>query len=527
MLSQRASARAAQPTTQPIPLGAPLGGWNTRDPIEGMEPTDALLLDNWYPDVAGLLVRKGSQPYYDVATGLPVYSLMSFKAGASSKFLAASAGNIWDVSTTNMAVTSLKSGLQSDKWQSTNINSKMIMVNGVDPAQRYDGAAITAAGFTGTTDSEFIDCGTFHNRIFLWKAAESGFWYGTVNGVTGTVAFFDFSSVAPDGGNLVTVQPFSYDGGQGINSFTTFLLDTGELLLYQGTDPTNANNWSLIGRYVVGLPTSRRAICRQGGDIYWTTTEDYRKLSVLIAALAQGTVPPLSKASGAIRDAVLTGGSLFGWDAVYYPRGRQLIFNVPETDGSFSQHVLNTATNAWCRFRGQNALCWAIHNGIPYFGSAAGIIYQADTGAADIASEVLPAWDVSPWDTTPWASAIYAPITARGQQAWTILENVQYKRVALARPVISSVGSINFQFGVGFDYIDPTLATATVTQPQTSPWDVSPWDTTPWGGQLKTDINWRVAAGLGSAISIAVNVNSLQQVAWVRTDLRMEQGTAL
>ncbi len=529
MLSQRASQRASIPTTQPVPLGAPLGGWNTRDPIEGMEPNDAITLDNWYPDVAGLLVRKGSRPYYDLATGLPVYSLMSFQAGASAKFLAASAGQIWDVSTANIAITSLAIGFSSDKWQSTNSNSKMIMVNGVDAPQSYDGTAITAAGFTGSnlTPSQLIDCGTFHNRVFLWKAAESGFWFGGVNAVTGATTFFDFSTVAPDGGNLVSVQAFSYDGGQGINNFTAFLLDTGELLLYQGTDPSNSSNWSLIGRYVVGLPVSRRAICRQGGDIYWTTTEDYRKLSVLIAALAQGTVPPLSKASGAVRDAVLTGSSLFGWDAVYYPRGRQLIFNVPETDGSFSQHVLNTATNAWCRFRGQNAVCLAIHKGMPYFGGTNGIIYSADTGSSDISNATRSKWDVSKWDVTPWSIPQYLPITAIGQQAWNTLENVQYKRLAMARPIISAIGTVNFEFGVGLDYIDPTVAAASVVQPQTAPWDISPWNTTAWGGKRRADIDWHVSGGVGTTVSVQVNVNALQQMAWIRTDLRLEQGTAL
>lgn len=527
MLSQRAYQRASQPTTQPVPLGAPLGGWNTRDPIEAMQPTDAVVLDNWYPDVAGVLVRKGSAIYYDLLTATPVYSLMSYQAGSIGRFLAASSGTIWDISTVNTALTPLKAGFASDVWQSTNINSKLIMVNGADPAQSYDGTAITAAGFTGTTDSEFVDCGTFHNRIFLWKAAVSGFWYGGVNAVTGAVTFFDFSSVAPDGGNLVTVQPFSYDGGQGINAFTAFLLDSGELLLYQGTDPDNASNWSLIGRYVVGLPVDRRAICRQGGDLYWTTSEDYQKLSVLIAALAQGTVPPLSKATGAVLTAVNSGSTLFGWDAIYYPRGRKLIFNVPETDGTFSQHVLNTATNAWARFRGMNAYCWAVHNGKPYFGTATGTIMEADIGSTDVTGRTLSPWDTSPWDTTPWSTPVASPIMANAQQAWTILESVQMKRMALARPIISSLGTVNFGFGIGFDYVDPLVATATVVQPSSSKWDISPWDTTPWGGRRKSDADWQVTSGIGTAISISINVNALQSIAWVRTDLRYEQGTAL
>lgn len=525
MLSQRASQRAAIPTTAPLPLGAPLHGWNARDPIESMEPTDAIVLDNWYPDVAGVQVRRGSQTYADLMTGLPVYSLMAFQGGATRRFIAASSGTLWDVTSSNPAL--LKSGFASDKWQSTNFNGHMFLTNGVDIPQIFDGTTFLNTSFTGTTTSEFIDVGTFHNRIFLWKASTAGFWYGGVNSISGALSFFDLSMVVPSGGNVVTIRPFSYDGGQGINSYTVIILDTGDMLLYSGTDPSNVNAWSLVGRYSVGMPVSRRGICLQGGDVYLTTSEDYQKLSILIAALAQGIVPPLSKVSTAIKDAVASGSDLFGWDAVYYQRGRRLIFNVPELDGSFSQHVLNTATNSWCRYKGMNAECWLVYDGKPYFGAANGKVYQADIGVSDILSEITPPWDVSPWDVTPWTIPIADPIYAQGQQAWVLLDSVQMKRVAMVRPIISSMGTITYQFGIGFDYIDPMVSSAQISPPSTSPWDVSPWDTTPWGQQSRATNDWRVSGGIGSAISVSVNVSALQQIAWVRTDIRFEQGRAL
>lgn len=526
MLSQRAMLRASQPTTAPLPLGAPLGGWNTRDPIEAMQPTDAIVLENWYPDVAGVLTRRGSNIFADLLTGTPVYSLMAYQAGATAKLLAASSGTIWDI--TSQTPVSIGTGFSSDKWQSTNFNGKLFLANGSDTLQVFDGTTLSAATFTGTTLSEFVDVGSFHNRVFLWKASEAGFWYGGTNSVSGSLTFFDLSMLIPDGGNVVTIQPFSYDGGQGISSYTVIVLDTGEMLVYAGSDPSNASTWTLSGRYSIGVPVGRRAVCRQGGDVYLTASDDYQKLSVLLAALAQGIVAPLSKASGAIKTAAELGADLFGWDAIYYPRGRRLIFNVPELDGSYSQHVLNTATNAWCRYRGLSALCWVVFNGKPYFGAAGGQIYEADTGFSDITSEALPAWDTSPWDTTPWSTPNYTPITANGQQAWQILnQNVQNKRVAMVRPILSSIGAINFQFGVGFDYVDPFVAPGLVTPLVTSPWDISPWDTTPWGGDKKADNDWHVSSGIGSSVSVVVNVSAVQSIAWTRTDLRFEQGTAL
>ena len=55
----------------------PVGGWNARDLYNTMDDKDALVLDNWIPDVSAVRVRGGSVAY---ATGLPSYvdTLMEF-----------------------------------------------------------------------------------------------------------------------------------------------------------------------------------------------------------------------------------------------------------------------------------------------------------------------------------------------------------------------------------------------------------------------------------------------------------------
>jgi hypothetical protein len=121
MLSQLQRARASRRTTTPETISAALKGWNTRDPYEAMDPLDAILLDNWYPTVNGLVVRNGTVSY---ATGLSPLSLLAddgvtiltddagspfggssavqtlatFSQGSTSKFLAACGGSIFDVS---------------------------------------------------------------------------------------------------------------------------------------------------------------------------------------------------------------------------------------------------------------------------------------------------------------------------------------------------------------------------------------------------------------------------------------------
>ena len=76
-------------------------------------------------------------------------------------------------------------------------------------------------------------------------------------------------------------------------------------------------------------------------------------------ALKLGQLPPRSKVSTAVQNAVRANLTAFGWQALYYPRGRRLIFNIPNPDGTFCQHVQNTALQSqpWCRFVNMNAYC--------------------------------------------------------------------------------------------------------------------------------------------------------------------------
>ena len=48
-------------------LPAPVGGWNARDALANMAPTDAVTLDNLFPGVSSVMLRGG---YIRHATGI-------------------------------------------------------------------------------------------------------------------------------------------------------------------------------------------------------------------------------------------------------------------------------------------------------------------------------------------------------------------------------------------------------------------------------------------------------------------------
>lgn len=84
------------PITQTTSIPAPTGGWNARDAIADMPPTDAVSLVNMFPRTTTVDLRGG---YAQYATGLPsqVDTLMAYAGGSTNKFKAISSGAIYDV----------------------------------------------------------------------------------------------------------------------------------------------------------------------------------------------------------------------------------------------------------------------------------------------------------------------------------------------------------------------------------------------------------------------------------------------
>ncbi len=235
--------RLIQRTTNNVAsLPAPVGGWNARDSLANMAPTDAVTLDNLFPGVSSVSLRGG---YAKHATGMTgqVESLLVYNAGTNDKMYAVVGGNIFEVTTAGAVGAAKVTGLSNSRWEFTNITTSgggyLYTANGVDKPLLFDGATWTpidgasTPAITGVTTTSLIQPTLFKNRMWFIQKDTLKAWYLPTASVGGVANVLDLSSVAHLGGTLIAMASWTIDAGYGVDDNLVFITDQGEVIVYR------------------------------------------------------------------------------------------------------------------------------------------------------------------------------------------------------------------------------------------------------------------------------------------------------
>lgn len=475
-----------------VSVPSPIGGWNASDSLDKMPATDAVRLVNFIPRAGYVQSRNGCAVFCS-GLGGSVETVMPYAGTASSKLLAAANGNVWNVTTGTAS--SLASGFTNNAWQYTNHSNRLIMVNGADTPQVYNGTTLSAASFAGSpgglTPANLWNCNTFKGRVFYWEDDVQAFWYAAAGSYQGALAQFDMSTQLQSGGTLVQMVNWTLDSGSGVDDLAVFIFSTGEVLVYQGDNPGDANAWSLIGRFQIGSPLGPRAHDKVGGTEIILTRDGYVDLS---AALQDGRYSEKTAYSAKIiraaKAAASEFGSFSGWQALLYPAGNLFIVNVPIGTAASRQHVRETSSGGWCEFTGWNARSFCVFNDRLYFGDPSGNVCRADFSTTDNGARIQ-AWGV------PAFNALGSRAQRKQLTAASAVTNWQ-------RPAtLAYDGLADFNLALRSTLVDDDGSPAAA-------WDASEWDTSSWGVQAETlpvYPAWKNANATGYVLTLSLRVS--------------------
>lgn len=486
-----ANARRAN-IAKGISIRAPVGGWDAVSALSDMPEDRAIQLDNWFPRPDSVEVRHGFSIHSPaIGSATPVETLMVYHAvtAASSVLFGVADGNVYNVTTTATVSATTVTGLRSDRLQWINFTTSggkyLWAVNGIDAPLMYDGSTWSNPTITGATASNFIHVNAHKDRIWVIYADSTKAAYLNTGSIQGTATPFELGGLLVRGGYLVAMATWTRDAGDGQDDLAVFISSQGDCVVYQGTDPTNANTWALVGVFHLGAPIGRRCFEKIGGDVALINIDGVLPLSraLLTEQAAAKTIAMTQNINNAMNEAARSYKENFGWQLISYPRGTMGILNVPISENSEQhQYVMNTLTGAWCRFKGWNAACFAVFKDSLFFGRNDGHVARGDTGALD--------GDQS--------------ISADGQQAYNYFKSRGIlKRYDMIRAVITTDSDLRPAVGVSTDFRDnAVVGTPTTAVTRSALYDQAIYDQDKYAVGDRVIADWTALMGLGQCASI-------------------------
>lgn len=501
-----------------VSLPSPVGGWNARDSLAEMPATDAATMQNWFPLTTECMLRKGYTRY---ATGISgqVESILTYYGGTTTTMFAVANGSFYDVTAGGAVGAAVVSGKSNSRWNYTNISTAggnfLYAANGIDDPLLYDGATwtvitgVSTPAITGVTTSTLRSPIVFKNRLFFIGDSTLKTWYLPSISVGGAAASVDVSAVAQKGGYIVAHSTWTIDAGTGVDDYYVMVTSRGEVIIYQGTDPSSANTWALKGVWALGAPVGDRCLYKIGGDILYMSQDGLVPLS---GALQSSRVNPRVALTDKIQFAASTAASAysgnFGWSMLYFAPENMLILNVPIAEGSGQQqYVMNTISKSWALFSGWEANCWELFNDMPYFGGN-GYVGKAWNGNVD--------------DTANIDGLCIQAFSSFSQPG-------NLKRWTMTRPILRTNGTPAILQSMNVDFnISASTSPLSFTPTLSGSWDSGLWDTALWGADLNIVQSWQSVSGIGYYGAPQMQLSSQGiDVRWVSTDIVYETGAIL
>jgi hypothetical protein len=363
---------------------------------------------------------------------------------------------------------------------------------------------------TGEDSSNFETVNLFKERLYFVIKDSLDFCYLPVDSINGAVTRFPLGGIFKNGGYLQAMGTWTIDAGYGVDDLAAFVTSNGEVAIYKGSDPSDPNDWALIGIWLIGQTFNRKCMFKFGGDLLVLTEGGLVPLSAgLQSTRLDPRVNITDKIFFAISQATSLYSTIYGWQINYFAKQNMLILNVPVIGGS-EQYVMHNITKSWARFTNINANCWELSGDDMYFGGDGFVGKFYDTNA-DAGTNI-----------SAFVQQAYSYFDSRGQQ----------KRFTMVRPILQTDNGVpTVLCGISTDFETVNLTGQISFNPNILSiglWDVSEWDDANWGGGLITSKVWQSVTGIGYAGSISLNVVSQAiELHWASTDYVMEKGGVL
>lgn len=345
-------------------------------------------------------------------------------------------------------------------------------IDGVDPADLVAGTVWK--GFTIHIERD-------STRAWIMAAAS----------LYGTATPLDVGMKAKAGGNMVNAWSWTYDGGSGLDDALVFATRGGDILIYQGTNPTDADLFGLQGVWQVGdLPAGREVMTDRGGELLVITRSGLLPMSVLVKGKSlEDQQYETAKIAPIFKAAMQSKANHFGWSARLHPKEGAFIVTVPNGEGqASSQLAMSMTKKSWAIFRDLPAYSMGVFDGDMYLGTVDGTVCVNDTYV-----DGQPLYD----------PAEYTPVQFSGIGAFRNLGRETEKQVQIIKPYFTGAAPPGYAVDARYDFNINELPAVDAATPTGAVWGAAVWGLSLWGNDYSPTSGARGATGMGTNVALA------------------------
>lgn len=503
-------------SAQGLALPAPTGGLNTSSPAMNMPPTDCMVLYNMLAAESGLRARLGSREWVTGLTGATddlVRTVIPYTGSATTatRLFATTSDGIWDVT----ASTPAPGGSPTFAFSSsagnagygvahafTTLAGNFLLycdeVNGYHVYSEATGlwAAVAMGGgasqVSGVDPTTFVYVTVFKGFACFAKRDSTDIWILPIGSVYGAASRLGVGYKLQAGGSIVGLYSWTYDGGAGLDDSLVAVSKGGDVVVFQGTDPTASDSFGISGVWGVGkVPAGRNLATPFGGDLLLLTRGGILPMSRLVVGKPlDADTYETRKISNLFNQLMLSYGDTLGWSLNLHPEESALIVTVPTGAGlPTTQLAMSLADRSWSQLRDLDIYSCAPYEGKLYYGTSDGRVGIND-GNVD---------GVTLADPTAYAAIQYS-----GVGAFQNYGTGAKKQVHIIKPYFMSRSAApSFSVGARYDFNLNELDAVSLSAASGGTWDSGLWDDMVWGGDYAASTGVRGASGLGSNIAIA------------------------
>lgn len=512
---------AAAQTAQLQVIPAPVGGLNYRDSIAAMSPLDALALTNFIPKQQGVELRRGWKVKANPATGVTTAeSVFGYKAPATAndKVFMAAAGKIYDVTSGTMTVAVSSTGSTNNDWWTTQFST---------PADTFLLAVSPGAGYwtystsTGWVQRTVTGLPSSVRTVAVWKQRvwftcdgdQNVYYMNNVDAIAGTVTSFAMGSTLRNGGSVSSLINWTLDAGFSIDDYLIVVGTEGDVGIWQGTDPTSADTFSLKGVWYVGpVPKYGAYFTPFGGDVMIVSELGLIPMSKLLNGqyTEDQQIGPASKIQSVFAPLVRKLRNEKFFNVFVVPSSDVLVIKLPADGGTYRQFAMNVITGAWCEFIGMPMRCAGVIGGQLYFGTSDGYVCLGLYGDKDGVDSLGAGGNYVEGDVQTSFQAFNTP--------------AQLKKFGMVRPsfIALAAPSIKLQINTQFQFT-PVGGSPFFIKDNGAVWDEGVWNTSTWVGN-NTYQAWAGTTGLGYYGSLRMKVRGLPATVFTACNVMTELG---